>query len=344
MGRKPTNPDSVTRLRKRKQRSGTIYYYYDAGGTPRKEIPLGSDYGRAIMEYAKLEKSRTSSAIAQAFITFAYVADKYMHEVVPTKSAATQKDNARELKQLLKFFDDPPAPLDAIEPQHVVQYLRHRGKTAPVRANREKALLSAIWNFARSSGFTALANPCAGVKGHKEAGRDQYIEDEVLAAVYEHAVQPLKDALDLFYLTGQRIADTLKMDERDIRDNRLAVHQGKTGAKRRIEITGELKVVIDRILARKAGMAIRTSRLIVMDNGQPMTTSMLRGRFDAAREAAGVEKADFQMRDLRAKAGTDKAESSGDILQARDQLGHTTVVMTENYIRKRIGKKVTPTK
>ncbi|MCE4052449.1 hypothetical protein LXM55_01080 [Pseudomonas sp. Au-Pse12] len=67
------------------------------------------------------------------------------------------------------------------------------------------------------------------------------------------------------------------------------------------------------------------------------------GRFDAAHEAAGVEKADFQMRDLRAKAGTDKAESSGDILLARDQFRHITVVMAENYIRKRIGNKVTPT-
>ncbi len=344
MGRKPTNSDSVTRLRKRKQRSGTIYYYYDIGGIPRKEIPLGSDYGLAIVEYAKLEKSRTSSAIVQDVLTFAYVASIYMAEVVPTKSPATQKDNARELKQLLKFFDDPPAPLEAIEPQHVVQYLRQRGKTAPIRANREKALLSAIWNFARSSGYTALANPCAGVKGHKEAGRDHYIEDEMFALVYKHAEQPLRDALDLFYLTGQRIADTLKMDERDIRDNRLAVQQGKTKAKRRIEITGELKIVIDRIMTRKDGHKIRTSRLIVMENGQPMTSSMLRRRFDAAREAAGVEKGEFQMRDLRAKAGTDKAESSGDILQARDQLGHTTVVMTENYIRKRIGKKVTPTK
>lgn len=114
--------------------------------------------------------------------------------------------------------------------------------------------------------------------------------------------------------------------------------------KKRIEITGELKLVIDRILARKAGMTIRTSRLIVMDNGHPMTTSMLRGRFDTAHEAAGVEKADFQMRALQAKAGTGKAESSGDILQARDQLGRTTVVMTENCMRKRIGKKLTPTK
>lgn len=44
------------------------------------------------------------------------------------------------------------------------------------------------------------------------------------------------------------------------------------------------------------------------------------------------------MRDLRAKAGTDKAESSCDIMQAKDQLGHTTVVMTEQYIRKGKGK------
>jgi hypothetical protein len=32
----------------------------------------------------------------------------------------------------------------------------------------------------------------------------------MLAAVYKHADQPQKDALDLFYLTGQRIADTIE--------------------------------------------------------------------------------------------------------------------------------------
>lgn len=60
------------------------------------------------------------------------------------------------------------------------------------------------------------------------------------------------------------------------------------------------------------------------------------------REAAGVEKPDFQMRDLRAKAGTDKAESSGNIMQAKDQLGHTTVVNTEQYIRNRKGRRSHP--
>ncbi len=124
-----------------------------------------------ILEYAKLEKDRASSAAAKSVLTFSYVAERYMEEVVPTKAPATQRGNARELKQLLSFFNDPPAPLEAIEPQHVRQYLRYRGKTAPVRANREKALLSAIWNFARETGYTALANPCSGVKGNRETDR-----------------------------------------------------------------------------------------------------------------------------------------------------------------------------
>jgi len=34
-----------------------------------------------------------------------------------------------------------------------------------------------------------------------------------------------------------------------------------------------------------------------MENGQPMTTGMLRKRFDDVREDASIPKADFQMRD-----------------------------------------------
>ncbi len=56
------------------------------------------------------------------------------------------------------------------------------------------------------------------------------------------------------------------MDERDIREDRLAMQQGKTKAKRRIEIVGALKVLIERILARKEKHKIRSSNLIVMDN------------------------------------------------------------------------------
>lgn len=343
MGRRPSEPGAISRLRKRK-RGKLIYYFYDLGGTPRRELSLGKDYGLAILEYAKLEKDRTAAAHVKSVLTFAYVAERYIVEILPTKKPRTQKDNLAELKQLLVFFNDPPAPLEEIEPQHIKQYLRLRGQKAPIRANREKALFSAIWNFAREYGYTSLANPCAGVKGHKEKGREVYIEDELFARVYEKACDPLRDTMDLAYLTGQRMADVLKMDERDIRDDFLAIQQSKTEARQRMQIAGQLKVVLDRIAARKSVLKVRSTKLVVTVGGTAMTTYILRKRFDDAREAAGVKKAEFQMRDLRAKAGTDKAESSGDILQAKDQLGHTTVAMTEHYIRKRRGKKITSTK
>lgn len=102
---------------------------------------------------------------------------------------------------------------------------------------------------------------------------------------------------------------------------RQTVKQGKTRAKRHVEITDELKIVLDRIMARKKSHQLRSTRLIVAIDGTPMTAAMSRRRFDMTREAAGVEKADFQMRDLRAIAGTDKVESSGNIMyQGRPSL------------------------
>lgn len=57
-----------------------------------------------------------------------------------------------------------------------------------------------------------------------------------------------------------------------------------------------------------------------------------------------MQMAVIQLRDLRAKTGTNKTDSAGGIRQAQRQLGHTTVTMTEHYTRKRRGDKVTPTK
>ncbi|CCP18084.1 Tyrosine recombinase xerD [Stenotrophomonas maltophilia RA8] len=70
----------------------------------------------------------------------------------------------------------------------------------------------------------------------------------------------------------------------------------------------------------------------------------LRYRFDKARETAGIAKGEFQFRDLRAKAGTDKADSAKDIREAQAQLGHSSVTTTEIYVRKKRESKATPTR
>lgn len=342
MGRKPSKPGAIPRFRARKQKSGATYYYYDCGGKPRKETPLGADYGLAVKQWAALE--RESSPPPAAIVTFKHVGDAYMREAAPKKAARTHADNVKEYANLLEFFNDPPGPLDAILPVNVNQYLTWRTKdgTGYVRANREKALLSGIWNFARTKGYTALPNPCAGIKGFKESGRDAYMEDVEYRRVWEAADECLRDAMDLAYLTGQRPADVLRMTDMDVRDDAIHVQQGKTGTKVRIEATGELAAVLVRIRERKRGYKIHNTRLVVNEYGRPIGVNAMSRRWAKACEAAKVT--GIQFRDLRAKAGTDKAESAGDIRQAQRQLGHANVTMTESYVRNRKGDKTTPTR
>lgn len=125
MGRRPSvNLNLPPRMRARKQRSGDTYYYYDAGGKPRREIPLGKVYTEAVRQWAELHHAEQH--ITSALITFKEVADRYQREVIPTKASRTQDDNIKELQHLLAFFNNPPAPLDEIKPLHVRQYLDNR--------------------------------------------------------------------------------------------------------------------------------------------------------------------------------------------------------------------------
>lgn len=96
----------------------------------------------------------------------------------------------------------------------VAQY--RDARTAKVRANREIALLSHMFTIAREWGLTTNANPCFGVRRNKEKPRDYYAGELVWNAVYGEAVQELKDAMDLAYLTGQRPADVLKVATTDL--------------------------------------------------------------------------------------------------------------------------------
>ncbi|KVF68928.1 MULTISPECIES: tyrosine-type recombinase/integrase [Burkholderia cepacia complex] len=339
MGRKPTkNLHLPPRMRLKQTSRGKTYYYYDMGGKPRRWKALGGDFVEALRMYADLEQGNRGKL---SLITFRHVAERYVREILPTKARETQRTNIIQLSKLYEFFDAPPAPIDEIKPVHIRQYLDWR-KASPVAGNREIALLSHIFNKAREWGATDRPNPCSGVRKHRETGRDVYVGDTLYKVVWDQADLPLREAMDLAYLTGQRPADVLKLDERDVRDGVLSIKQNKTGTRLRIQIVGDLAALLDRLTARKIGHNPRSTRLIVDERGQPLGRDALRFRFDRARESAGISKEEFQFRDLRAKAGTDK-EAATDLSGAQALLGHGSQAMTEHYVRKR-GVKVAPTR
>jgi integrase len=302
-------------------------YYHVSSTAPRKWTPLGANRARALLEWARIEGAEPDPSVR----TFDVIAQRYEIEVMPTKAARTQLDNFKEMANLRAVFGR--MLIEAIKPHHVRGYLDKRGQTAKARANREKALLSHMFNKAREWGYTDSPNPCQGVKGFTESGRDRYVSDAEFAAVRAAAHPTVQDAMDVALLTGQRPADVLKIQRSDIRDGALFITQNKTKAKRAIDLVGELAAVIDRIAARPRERL--SLYLIQDDDGRPLTAAALRSRFGKARTAAGVS---FQFRDIRAKTASD----TGDLSHSQRLLGHKNRDMTEHYVRERIGQRVKP--
>lgn len=336
--------------RKRKLKSGEVWtgYYYngrDETGN-RKEIPLGTDLAAAKRKWAELECVEVPPDAS----IMKYAFEQYERDILPKKKASTQRENRLCLTQLRPVFDS--APIDAIRPQDIARY--RDARSAPVRANREIALLSHVFNMAREWGFTQRDNPCRGVRKNKEKPRDYYAEADVWDAVRGAGTEALRDAMDLAYLSGQRPADVLKMNRSHIRNDELHVLQNKTqhALRIRLHVDGaptQLGACVDRLLTRQ--VKSMSGELICNESGQPLTMKMLRDRFDAARSAAAkqaerVGKADlaarikaFQFRDIRPKAASEMSS----LEDASKLLGHTDTQITQSVYR-RLGEVVKPTK
>ena len=137
-------------------------------------------------------KAPVGMMLASDGLTMKGIFDRYTRDIIPKKAPRTQRDNLAELKKLRELFND--APIDSITPATIAGY--RDARTAKVRANREIATLSHVFNMAREWGITTKENPCQGVRKNREKPRDYYAKDVVWAAVYSKAPQELKDAIE----------------------------------------------------------------------------------------------------------------------------------------------------
>lgn len=332
MGRRRTTHRS---LPERLYLKSNGYYYRDL---MRREVKVAGpdDLPRALIEWAQREGVRLSPDA----VTFGGVAQKFLEQYIPLRSAKTQKDYTRQLANLVGVFGE--SALDSVTPADVAEYRRIRSQTAPVQANREQALLSALWNWAREAGYTSAPNPCQGVKKNHEDGRGIYMSDAVYSAILLAGDQSVKDAMRIGKMTGADIGVILASTTRQIEADALRMQRTKTGAAVRFRLRdaagelNELGLLVEELKTRKRRA---TSIYLVQDaSGQSVPYNTFVKRFARARSAAGVGD-QYQFRDLRPKVATDME----DVQMAQATLGHKQIATTQrHYIRR--GKLVDPAK
>jgi integrase len=265
----------------------------------------------------------------------------------PRKAERTYSDNLKEAELLRAFFGEMlPA---SIMPFHVADYLKIRGETAPVRANREKALLSHVYTYAMATekwGRQVVINPCRGVRRNPEKRRERIIEHSEFDLVKSLAAKPVRVLMELIYRTAQRPEDLIIASKADIKTVEingvatrvLRIKQKKTKALVDIIITPELDEVLTDAMS---GKVVGTT-FVHNEKGRKYTYSGLTSMFWRYVQKASLT--DFGLYDIKAMSATDMYRNGVPIEQISRLLGHDSVTTTEIYIKARMTDAVMPNK
>lgn len=295
------------------------YFFVDKSG---KWHRLGADFYEAMVQYAKI-----NSAKSPVTITMAHAFDRYQRDVVPKKALTTQKTNVRELAKLRMAFGHMRP--DDVRPRDVYAFMDAR--QAPIRANREKALLSHVFSYAIRWGMVEI-NPCRQVSNYKEEARKRYVTDEEFWAVHDLATPLLRAVMKLALITGLRGTDLRALRKSAITDEGVVVKQSKTGNPLLYHWNDDLRDAVNEALELQRG--VQSVFLLPNRRGQPYTAhgmATMWTRLMNKYAESGGEK--FQMRDLRAKSGSDHATG--------EHLGHQDRRTLERHYRRR-PKEVSP--
>lgn len=322
MPKKSKLPGFRQHVRKGKQGQVWVSYWLDMRGTGKPDIPLGTDHAQALAEYhrVKTDKPRIAGTIEEAF-------RRWERECLPEyENATTRRNYAQSLKMMRPVFG--PATWDSVRVSTIAEYLRKR--SAKTQANREKALLSVIWGKAREWELTALPFPAYKMRlSNPERAQDVEVTQAAFDAVYRHAPQHLRDAMDVASATGLRVRDILNLRLSDVRGGLLHFEASKTGKRGTFRLS-ESPALRGWVMRRQA---ISPPHLFLMTNGnmrvteRMLTDAWARARAKAAKECPEVE--GLLLRHMRKYA----AQLAGSLPEAQALLQHGSAATTARHYR-----------
>lgn len=290
-------------------------YWYVKGG---KWTRIGETLRQALTAYATAHEAQTASA-QKSMVALIEEALGHIRRNIKPSTAKQYQHAAKILKRKLAQF----AP-HQVQSRHVAQLKRDLANT-PNMANRCLSVLRQVFDYALEQQLIS-SNPAVGIKRHREAKRTRLLSMEEYAGIYDKAGPRLRVVMDLCIRTGERIGDVLKIRRADLTDEGIRFVQIKTGAKRIVSWTPELRAVVER--AKTLYVNIRALTLLHNRLGKAPDYRTVKLQWDRACRLAGVE--DAHLHDLRAVAAT-WAKKQG--LDPTRLLGHTSPAQTTRYLR-----------
>lgn len=277
----------------------------------------------------------------QNVVTMYDVFERYEAQEIPKKAEDTQISDRKALGYLrLAFGNLRPEDVRAGQ---IVAYIDARGKTAPVRANREIDLLSHVFTKCRHWELIEH-NPAQKLRyRNPEAPRDRYVTDWEFWRALRLAPPLIRYAMFLARSTGLRRRDILSAKWSDFGPEGLTVtlsksrRAGRTPKRLLFEWSPSLRRLYLRIAMLQGWQDYPLDSEYVIYMGESrvfdISESAYGGRwfrFQNAIVAAGIPR--FQMKDLRAKYATDLDERGGNATRA---LAHASAATTQRHYQRK---------
>jgi integrase len=309
---------------KRKNKWFLDYYFQgkrirEAANTTNKSIAEDMLAARK----ADILRDKFKIADLQPNMYFSQLAEEYLAYAKENKKS--WKRDETSLKHLKPFFEN--RRLAEITARMIEKYKSKRTSdgVSPATINRELSCMKHMYNLAIVWEM-ARENPAARVKLFRERNKrmEFLIPEEIerlLKEVSEHARPVVITALK----TGMRLGEILGLtwNDVDLVKNEIILDETKSGASRRIPISGELKHTLLGLESRKSG-----GHVFLNKYGKRMKS--VRNQFESALKRAGIKRK-ITFHDLRHTFASQLVMKGVDLVTVKELLGHKTIQMTMRY-------------
>lgn len=211
---------------------------------------------------------------------------------------ASKKDYHNILLRLNHHFGH--MPIGSLKVNHIAHFkeMRRRKGRGGVRANREVAVLSAVFELGLRE-MVCDFNPCRGSARNRENPKKRIVTDDEFLDVFNRANEPFQDLIAAAYLSGVRQTDLISWSRTEhLGPDGITFVQSKTGKQQTVKWSKALHFFVERAMTRFPDIDL----VFANTRGLAWTTSGI------ASQIARL-KSPWCFKDLRAKAQTDSPHS-----------------------------------